>query len=146
VRAASTQFRRFVASLMLVAMASFGLHNGAFAGLHRHGSAQIECGAGHSHGHAHASHGPAPSLDVHKAPHHHHGPSVDLPDPPAEPASTGFDGSCCTGGCPVAVTAPVPHAIPTRIAALMRHGSEPQAPAATTLDGLKRPPRPLGIA
>jgi hypothetical protein len=146
-----THFRRLVTSLMLMAVASFVLHSGALAGLHRHGQGSPECeqtaSAGHGHQHALAY--------VHQAAHdhgdgvtHHHAKAdaVDEVAPDDRQADAGPEGSCCASACPIAM-APLGLAAisaPMGIAVALLPTS--QNGSGLSLDGLKRPPRTPTIA
>lgn len=147
-------FRRFVMSLMLVAMASFVLHGGALARLHQHGQRLPGCQEAAHTGHGHQQ-GHQAAVYVHKAAHEHgngvapHHARGDAANQAASDGSTGGKGGkapCCASACPVAMAAPSidPIAAPMTPALTLVPGSdlgsgiEPGHP--------KRPPRPLDTA
>lgn len=149
-----THFRRLVTSLMLVAMASFVLHGGALAGLHRHGQGSLECLETASAGHNH-QHGPQAAVHVHQAAHdhgdgmaHHHA-QADAADeiaPDDQQAQAGPEGLCCASACPVAmaplgldtISAPMTLALSLVPGSQCGDGIDP--------GHLKRPPRTISIA
>ncbi len=148
-----THFRRLVTSLMLVAVASFVLHSGALAGMHRHGQGSPDCEQTASSGTGH-QHGPQAAAHVHQAAHdhgvgvsHHHA-QADVADevaPDDRQADAGPEGSCCASACPIAMAPLGLHAIsaPMGIAVALLPTS--QNGSGMSLDGLKRPPRTLSI-
>jgi hypothetical protein len=148
-----THFRRLVMSLMLMAAASFVLHSGALAGMHRHGQGPSDCEQTASAGTGH-QHGVQASAHVHQTAHdpgdgvaHHHA-QADLADevaPDDRQADAGPEGSCCASACPIAM-APLGLAAisaPMGIAVALLPTS--QNGSGMSLDGLKRPPRTLSI-
>lgn len=148
-----THFRRLVMSLMLMAAASFVLHSGALAGMHRHGQGSSECEQTASAGTWH-QHGPQVAAHVHQAAHdhgdgvaHHHA-KAEAADGVASDdrqADVGPEGSCCVSTCPFAMTPLGLAAIsaPMGIAVALLPTS--QNGSGMSLDGLKRPPRTLSI-
>jgi hypothetical protein len=129
VSAALFGMRRLVASLMLVAMASFVLHGAAMARSHEHRNGATQCQ-------------PAHGLDVTA---HHHDDHIRTAGQAADLASNDH-GSCCSGHCPSTVA---PFGIetvsaPVGLATTLRPGS--QFGAGIDRDGLKRPPRTTSIA
>ncbi|MBL0406690.1 hypothetical protein JKG68_22325 [Microvirga aerilata] len=145
-----THLRRLVTSLMLVAVASFVLHSGALAGMHRHGQGSPECEqtASSGHGHQHAL------ARVHQAAYdhgdgvtHHHAKAdvVDEVTPDDRQADAGPDGSCCASACPIAM-APLgldAMSAPMTLALSLIPGS--QRGSGIDPGHLKRPPRTLSI-
>jgi hypothetical protein len=140
VSAALFGMRRLVASLMLVAMASFVLHGAAMARSHEHRNGATQCQ-------------PAHGLDVTA---HHHDDHIRTAGQAADLASHDHgmkaghhapaNGSCCSGHCPSTVA---PFGIetvsaPVGLATTLRPGS--QFGAGIDRDGLKRPPRTTSIA
>jgi hypothetical protein len=144
-----TQFRRLVASLMLVAMASFVLHGGAMAAMHQHGPGSTECApaapAGHVHQAAVQDHSSAHSHQAEHAhadgvAHQHADTALDTAEA-GDPASDAKPSPCCTGVCAIAMTAIGSDAIsaPMGIAVALLPTS--QNGSSMSLRGLKRPPR-----
>ncbi len=149
-----THFRRLVASLMLVAMASFVLHGGAMAGMHQHGPGSTECApaapAGHTHQasvHDHSSAHAHPGAHNHAdgAAHQHADTALDTADA-GDPASDAKPSPCCASVCAIAMTAIGSDAMsaPMGIAVALLPTS--QNGSGMSLDGLKRPPRTPSIA
>ncbi len=147
-----THFRRLVTSLMLVAVASFVLHSGALAGMHRHGQGPSDCKpmASAAHGHLHG----APA-HVHQAVHDHgdgvahiHAPveAADESAPDDQPAKADLEGSCCASACPVAMAPLGLHAISAPMGIAVELLPTSQNGTGMSLDGLKRPPRTPSIA
>jgi hypothetical protein len=146
-------FRRLVASLMLVAMASFVLHGGAMAGVHQHGLGSTECATTAASGHIHksAAHDHS-SAHVHQTEHDHADDvahkhvdaAVDMADA-SDPASDAKPSPCCASVCAIALTAITPNTIsaPMGIAVALLPTS--QNGTGMSLDGLKRPPRTPSI-
>ncbi len=146
-------FRRLVTSLMLVAVASFVLHSGALAGMHRHGQGSSDCeqtassGRGHQHGSQAGAHVHGAAHDHGNGTTHHHA-MADVADevaPDDQQADAGPVGSCCASACPIAM-APLGLAaisVPMGIAVALLPTS--QNGSGMSLDGLKRPPRTLSI-
>ena len=149
-----THFRRLVMSLMLLAAASFVLHSGVLAGMHRHGQGPFNCEQTASAGYGH-QHAPQAAAHVHQAAHdhgdgitHHHA-QADMADevaPDDQQADAGPEGSCCASACPIAMAPLGLHAIsaPMGIAVALLPTS--QTGSGLSLDGLKRPPRTPSIA
>jgi hypothetical protein len=149
-----THFRRLVTSLMLVAVASFVLHSGALAGMHRHGQGSPDCEQTASAGTGH-QHGPQVAAHVHQAAHdhgngitHHHAKAdvaVEVaPDDQKTDASP--EGSCCASACPIAMAPLGLDAIsaPMTLALSLVPGS--QRGSGIEPGHLKRPPRTASIA
>ena len=132
--------RRFVASLMVLAVAAFVLHGTMHAG-HLHGIAQSETAAhtgrthAHSHGTPHISHDHEHQADAqHGDAGHDHGKG-------GSGASEPCCGNLCTIGVPVLTGAAIGSGYGrVRLAAPHRSGATGIDP-----DALKRPPRPLAI-
>jgi hypothetical protein len=148
-----THFRRLVMSLMLMAAASFVLHSGALAGMHRHGQGSSECEQTASSGPGH-QHGPQVAAHVHQAAHdhgdgvaHHHAKAdaVDEVAPDDRQADAGPEGSCCASACPIAMAPLGLDAIsaPMTLALSLVPGS--QRGSGIDPGHLKRPPRTLSI-
>ncbi len=147
-------FRRLVTSLMLVAVASFVLHSGVLAGMHRHGQGLPECQQTASSGHGH-QHGSQAAPHVHQATHdhgdgvtHHHA-KADVTDeaaPDDRQADAGTQGSCCASACPIAMAPLGLTAIsaPMTLALSLVPGS--QRGSGIDPGQLKRPPRTPSIA
>jgi hypothetical protein len=149
-----THFRRLVTSLMLVAVASFVLHSGALAGMHRHGQGSPDCEQTASAGTGH-QHGPQVAAHVHQAAHdhedgitHHHAKAdvaVEVA-PDDQKADAGPEGSCCASACPIAM-APLgldTISAPMTLALSLVPGS--QRGSGIDPGHLKRPPRTPCIA
>lgn len=121
-----THFRHLVTSLMLVAVASFVLHSGALAGMHRHGQGSPDCEQTTSSGLGH-QHDPQAAAHVHQA-------------------DAGPEGSCCASACPIAM-APLgldTISAPMTLALSLVPGS--QRGSGIDPGHLKRPPRTPCIA
>jgi hypothetical protein len=139
--------------MMLVAAASFVLHSGALAGLHRHGQGSPDCEQTASSGHGH-QHGPQAAAHVHHSAHdhgdgitHHHAKAdvVDEATPDDQQADAGTQGSCCASACPIAM-APLgldTISAPMTLALSLVPGS--QRGSGIDPGQLKRPPRTLSI-
>jgi hypothetical protein len=148
-----THLRRLVASLMLVAMTSFVLHGGAMAGMHQHGAGSADCPTTALAGHVHQAAGHTQSsMHSHQAEHSHAGGGAHQSADPAfvsadadHPASDAKPSPCCASVCAIALTAIGSDAIsaPMGIAGALLLTS--QNGTGMNLDGLKRPPRTLGI-
>ncbi|MBO1905291.1 hypothetical protein KHP60_09760 [Microvirga sp. 3-52] len=149
-----THFRRLVASLMLVAMASFVLHGGAMAGMHQHGPGSTECApasparhvhqaAVHDHSSAHAHQAAHDHADG--AAHQHADTAVDTADA-EDPASDAKPSPCCASVCAIALTAIASDAISAPMGIAVELLPASQNGTGMSLDGLKRPPRTPGIA
>ena len=147
-----THFRCLVASLMLVAMASFVLHGGAMAGVHQHGPGSAKCATAASAGHVHqaAAHEHS-AAHFHQSKHDHAGVAhqhayahLDTADA-GDPTSGATPSPCCDSVCAIALSAIGPDAIsaPMDIAAELLPTS--QNGTGMSLDGLKRPPRTTSI-
>ncbi len=145
--AAWTRLRRYVAGAMLVAMASFVLHGGAMAGMHRHGPAPVaDCGShasakGHTHSAAHHHHHVADHAHAddgggaHAHGDHHGG---DQKSASSEP--------CCGNMCFVAISAPAPETGWAPVASPLVPMPDATGRPDNRPEGLKRPPRTPGIA
>jgi hypothetical protein len=150
--AALSNFRRLVASLMLVAMASLVIHGGAMAGGHQHGLASSECAphgpAAHVHTSAARDH---PAGHVHQPENgsdgvaHHAHAMLDTTDA-GDPGSKAKSSTCCASVCAVALVALGFHAIYAPIGIAVERLPTSQNGTGTCLDGLKRPPRTPAIA
>ncbi len=146
-----THFRRLVTSLMLVAVASFVLHSGALAGMHRHGQGSPDCEQTTSSGLGH-QHDPQAAAHVHQAAHDH-GDGVahqhakaDVAASDDQKADAGTEGSCCASACPIAM-APLgldTISAPMTLALSLVPGS--QRGSGIDPGHLKRPPRTPCIA
>jgi hypothetical protein len=151
--AAWTRFRRLVASLMLVAMASFVLHGGAMAGVHQHGPGSTDCAASASVGHMHQAAAHDRSTTNGHQPGHDHtaGAAHQHVDASLDPADAGDPGSdakaspCCASICAIAMPAIGPDAISAPIGIAVALLPASQNGTDMSLDGLKRPPRTPGI-
>ncbi len=134
-----TRLRHFVASVMLVAMASFALHSAAMAGLHQHGGS--DCGQhasakGHAAAHHHHDAGHSHNGKAHA---HHHDTSDDgQTDAAAEP--------CCGSVCSVAISTAAPGATWAPVASPLARVPHAVQGTDNRPDGLKRPPRTPDIA
>lgn len=149
-----THFRRLVASLMLVAMASFVLHGGAMAGMHQHGPGSTECAPAGPAGHVHqAAVNDHSSAHAHQAAHdhangaaHQHADTaVDTADA-GDPASDAKPSPCCASVCAIALIALAPDAISAPMGIAVELLPASQNGSGLILDGLKRPPRTHSIA
>lgn len=147
-----THFRRLVTSVMLVAMASFVLHSGALAGMHRHGLGASDCQpvTSAAHGHLHGA-----EAHVHQAAHdhgdgvaHHHdqADAADESAPDDQQAKAGPKGPCCASACPVAMAPLGLDAISASMGIAVALLPTSQNGSGMSLDGLKRPPRTPSIA
>jgi hypothetical protein len=155
VSAVWTRLRRLVASIMLVAVASFVLHGGAMAGLHQHGPGSADCGTPAPAGHVHQAgihdHGPS---DIRHAPHDHgsgtaHQPTgadVASDDVPHDRQAAGEGSACCAGVCAAAVIAVGLETASTRMGSRLVVIPGGQRGSGIDPNGLKRPPRTLSIA
>jgi hypothetical protein len=149
-----TRFRRLVASIMLVAVASFVSHTGAMAGFHQHGPGSTECATTASSGHVHqaAHQRDEPPTHAHAegmAPHHveaDHDRADVTGDDATDDRQAATGDTCCANVCAVALTAFTPDtpSAPLGLAAELLPAR--QDGATTHLDGVKRPPRTPGIA
>ena len=150
-----THLRRLVASIMLVAMASFVLHGSAMAGLHQHGPGSTECATTASAGHVHpaASH-EHPTPDLHQAAHdhgegvaHHHA-EADLLDEaaPSDQQAAGEGSPCCASICAIALTALGSDTTSVLLGASLILVPDSQTGSGIGPNGLKRPPRTPDIA
>ena len=147
--------RRLVASVMLVAVASFVLHGGAMAGLHQHGPGSTECAAPASGGHVHqaATHShPTPAAhDVGHdhgegaADHHHDAGMLDEASPSDQQAA-GEGSPCCAGICAIALTGFGPDTTSAPMGATLVRVPASQRGSGIDPNGLKRPPRTPCIA
>ncbi|NBJ12816.1 hypothetical protein [Microvirga arsenatis] len=152
--AAWIHFRLLVTSLMLVAVASFVLHSGVLAGMHRHGQGPSDCQQTASAGTGH-QHAPKATMHVHQAAHdhgdgvtHHHA-KADVAEevaPDGQQADAGTQGSCCASACPIAMAPLGLSAIsaPRTLALSLVPGS--QRGSGIDPGQLKRPPRTPSIA
>ena len=144
--AALNYVRRLVASVMLVAMASFVLHGAAMAG-HAHKTGSPDCGGlavhahqaqGHGHGdgvvHVHAEQS-APLAD------HDHGGAA-----PDHHAGGGSDGPCCSSLCSATLTMPGVDVVSAPMCVARTLTPESQVGSGIDQGDLKRPPRTRGIA
>lgn len=145
-----THFRRLVTSLMLVAMASFVLHSGALAGMHRHGQSPSDCRpmAASAQGHLHGA-----EAHVHRAAHdhgdgavHHHASDDAADESAPDDRQASAEGACCASACPVAMAPLSLAAISAPMGIAVALPATSQDGSGTSLDGLKRPPRTPGIA
>ncbi len=153
--AAWTHLRRLVTSIMLVAVASFVLHGGATAGLHRHGQDATECGTTASGRHVHraAAHNHVTPSAQHAVHDHedgvaqHHAEANPAQDEvPSNQQAAGEGSACCAGVCAVALIA---YGSDTTSALMgigltLMPGS--QRGSGIGPNGLKRPPRTPSIA
>jgi hypothetical protein len=147
VAAALNHLRRLVASVMLVAMASFVLHGAAMAGFYSHEAGSADCqpvaaqahqAQGHDHGdgvfHVHAAE-PTPDVSHHTEGGHagHH-------------ADGGSDGPCCSSVCSVTLAMSGSDLVSAPMA--FANAFQPQSQVGSGIDqgGLKRPPRTPSIA
>lgn len=137
-----THCRRLVASLMLVAVASFVLHGGAMAGVHVHGSGAAECATPASAGHVHKAAGHHRGDGV----AHHHASTADTSDGLPEGHQAAPGENCCTGVCAVALSARAPETLSVPMATLTALVPESQDGSSRSIEGLKRPPRTPSIA
>ncbi len=148
-------YRRLVASIMLVAVASFVLHGGAMAGLHQHGPGSTECATTAPVGHVHpaASH-EHPTPDLHEAAHdhgegvaHNHA-KADLPGEtaPSDQQAAGEGTPCCASVCAIALTAFGLDTTSAPIGVSVVLVPESQRGSGIDPNGLKRPPRTPDIA
>ncbi len=149
-----THFRRLVASVMLVAVASFVFHSGAMAGFHQHGPGSTECAPQAAAGHVHqaAAHGhdePAHAHGDGKV-HHHAQADHDHADVTGDGATddrqAAAGDTCCANVCAVALTAFAPNTLFAPLDGTAELLPVSQDGVSTHLDGLKRPPRTPGIA
>lgn len=150
-----THFRRLVASVMLVAVASFVLHGGAMAGLHQHGPGSTECAAPSSGGHVHqaAAHGRS-TLDAHQighdrsagAAHHHVDADLSNEAAPSDQQAAGEGSPCCAGICAIALTGFGPDTTSAPMGATLIPVPVSQRGSGIDPNGLKRPPRTPCIA
>jgi hypothetical protein len=147
-------FRRLVTSLMLVAVASFVLHSGALAGMHRHGQGSPDCEQTASAGHRH-QHGLKTAAHVHQIAHdhgdsitHHHA-KADVADevaPNDQQADAGAQGSCCASACPIAMAPLGLDAISALMTLALSLVPGSQRGSGIDPGQLKRPPRTPSIA
>lgn len=151
-----THLRRLVASIMLVAVASFVLHGGATAGVHQHGQGSTDCATTASGGHVHrgAAHNHVTSGAQH-AVHDDHGDSVahhhaDI-DPaegeiPSHQQAAGEGSDCCAGVCAVALIAYGSGTTSALMGTSHTLMLSSQRGSGIDPNGLKRPPRTPSIA
>jgi hypothetical protein len=146
VAAALNHLRRLVASVMLVAMASFVLHGAAMAGFHPHKAGSADCAPvaahayqahGHDHGdgvvHVHAEQtADAADRDHGGTPDHH--------------ANGGSDGPCCSSVCSVTLAMPGSDVLSAPMGFATAFQPESQAGSGIDQSGPKRPPRTPSIA
>jgi hypothetical protein len=145
VAAALNHLRRLVASVMLVAMASFVLHGAAMAGFHPHKAGAADCepvaahahqAQGHDHGdgvmHVHA-------VDQAAEAAHDHGGSPDH-------HANGGDGPCCSSVCSVTLAMPGSNVLSAPMGFAKAFQPESQVGSGIDQSGLKRPPRTPSIA
>lgn len=141
-----TRLRRLVASVMLVAMASFVLHGGAVVAMHQHGGAEHDCG---SHASS-ASHGAATDHVNLEPSGHSHGIDEAHEHLPAGGGDHGHKGAstdvCCGSLCAIAISMTPPGAAWAPIAAAPVPLPEAAERADARPDGPKRPPRTPSIA
>jgi hypothetical protein len=139
--------------MMLVAAASFVLHSGALAGLHRHGQGSPDCEQTASSGHGH-QHGPQAAAHVHHSAHdhgdgitHHHAKAdvVDEATPDDQQADAGTQGSCCASACPIAMAPLGLDAISAPMTLVLSLVPASQRGSGIDPGQLKRPPRTLSI-
>jgi hypothetical protein len=139
--------------MMLVAAASFVLHSGALAGLHRHGQGSPDCEQTASSGHGH-QHGPQAAAHVHHSAHdhgdgitHHHAKAdvVDEATPDDQQADAGTQGSCCASACPIAMAPLGLDAISAPMTLVLSLVPGSQRGSGIDPGQLKRPPRTLSI-
>jgi hypothetical protein len=146
-------FRRLVASVMLVAVASFVLHSGAMAGFHHHGPGSTECAetaAGHVH-QAAQEHDERAAQVQGDGKVHHHAPAdhahADLTgDGATDDRQAPTGDTCCANVCAVALTALTPSAISAPLSVTAALPPVSHDGVSTHLDRLKRPPRTPCIA
>ena len=143
--AALNHLRCLVASVMLVAMASFVLHGAAMAGFHPHNAGSADCGLaaahaqqaqGHDHGdgivHVYAEQAADVADDHGGTPDHH--------------ANGGSDGPCCSGVCSVTLAMPGSDVVSAPMGFAKAFQPESQVGSGIDQGGLKRPPRTPSIA
>jgi hypothetical protein len=146
VAAALNHLRRLVASVMLVAMASFVLHGAAMAGFHPHKAGSADCGPvaahahqahGHDHGeavvHVHAEQAADVAARDHGSKADHH-------------ADGGSDGPCCSSVCSVTVAILGSDLVSAPMGFAKAFQPESQVGSGIDQSGLKRPPRTPSIA
>ena len=142
--AALSNLRRLVASLMLVAMASFVLHGAAMAGFHPHKAGFVDCGPVQAHSHQSKAHDHGGGIvHIHAqqaadvAGHDHSG---------GDHAGGGTDDPCCSSVCSVTLVMLGIEVVssPMRLARILP--LESQFGAGIDQGGLKRPPRTPSIA
>ncbi len=146
-------FRRLVTSLMLVSVASFVLHSGALAGMHRHGQGSSDCeqtassGRGHQHGSQAGAHVHGAAHDHGNGTTHHHA-MADVADevaPDDQQADAGPVGSCCASACPIAMAPLGLDAISAPMTLALSLVPESQRGSGIDPGHLKRPPRTPSI-
>ena len=150
-RACLSHLRRLVASVMLVAMASFVLHGAAMAGFHAHGVGGAKCQPQSTQVHQHApAHDHAAHHHANAVVHSHSADAaqvaVDQPGAGPEHIPVSDPSPCCSTACAVslaastvpAVSGPVPSAAAILPARQDGFGTDPSGP--------KRPPRTPCIA
>ncbi len=96
--AALNHLRRLVASVMLIAMASFVLHGAAMAGFHPHKAGSADCGPVATHSHQPEGHDHGDGV-VHV--HAEQAADADHGGTPDHHANGGSDGPCCSSVCSV---------------------------------------------
>ena len=139
--AALNHLRRLVASVMLVAMASFVLHGAAMAGFHSRGAGSPGC---------------PPAAHVHQGQGHEHGATVThLHSPDAQVADSHdqagnadhhSDGPCCSSVCSVTLAILGSHLVSAPMGFAKPFQPESQVGSGIDQSGLKRPPRTPSIA
>ena len=149
-----THLRRLVASIMLVAVASFVLHGTAMAGVHQHAPGSTECATTASSGHVHqaAAHDHA-TIDVQLA-NHDHGTGVahnhaeaDLSEDetPSDQHAAGEGSACCASVCAMALTEFGLNTMSAPMSSSLTLIPESQCGSGIDPNGLKRPPRTPSI-
>jgi hypothetical protein len=144
VTAALNHLRRLVASVMLVAMASFVLHGAAMAGFHPHETSSADCGPAATH--------------AHQAQPHDHGDGIvhvhaeqaadvaDHDDGGTPDHANGGDGPCCSSVCSVTLVMSGSDVVSAPMGFAKAFQPESQVGSGIDQSGLKRPPRPPSIA
>ena len=150
-----TYLRRLATSIMLVAVASFVLHGGATAVLHRHGQDATECGTTASGRHVHraAAHNhvtPSAQHAVHDhgdgVAHHHAQADPTQDEVPSNQRAAGEGSACCAGVCAVALIAYGSDSTSALMGIGLTLMPGSQRGSGIGPNGLKRPPRTPSIA
>jgi hypothetical protein len=155
-----TRLRRLVASIMLVAVASFVLHGGGMAGLHQHGRGSTECAtpALGGHGNQAAVHGHGTPDVQHETHDHgvgvaHHHADADLAKADLAAGDVSNDrhaasegSACCASVCAVALIAFGSDTMSVPMGSTLAVVFKSQIGSGINPNGLKRPPRTPSIA